>query len=184
MTVADVEEVIQSAVGGADVTTTIEGRERYPVNVRYGRSFRSDLWNLKRVLVETPTGAQVPLEQLADLRYHVRTPLPSRRRTASWSATSTSTWPAATPAATSWTPRRRSTGTVQLPAGYHLEWSGSYEGMQRAGQRLLYVIPLTLLVIFVLLYFNMRSLTKVCIVFLAVPFSLVGAFLSAVAAGV
>ena len=66
---------------------------------------------------------------------------------------------------------------VRLPAGYHLEWSGSYEGMQRAGRRLLYVIPLTLLVIFVLLYFSMRSLTKVCIVFLAVPFSLVGAFL-------
>ena len=66
---------------------------------------------------------------------------------------------------------------VRLPAGYHMEWSGSYEGMQRAGRRLVYVIPLTLLVIFVLLYFSTRSLTKVCIVFLAVPFSLMGAFL-------
>src|SRR5437879_7974856 len=64
----DVQDAIQSAVGGANVTMTIEGRERYPVNVRYGRDYRSDLWRLRRVLVETPTGTQVPLEELADLR--------------------------------------------------------------------------------------------------------------------
>src|SRR5262249_56434382 len=68
LTVADVQEVIQSAVGGANVTTTIEGRERYPVNVRYGRAFRSDLWELRRVLGGTPPGAQVPLGGLAELK--------------------------------------------------------------------------------------------------------------------
>ncbi|HBI46228.1 MAG TPA: CusA/CzcA family heavy metal efflux RND transporter [Planctomycetales bacterium] len=176
LTVMDVEEVIQSAVGGADVTTTIEGRERYPVNVRYGRAFRSDLWSLKRVLVETPTGAQVPLEQLADLRI---TSGPGMIKSE-----------AAQPVGYVYIDvAARDTGgyvaqakamveqNVKLPAGYHLEWSGSYESMQRSNRRLAYVIPVTLLVIFVLLYFSTRSVAKVLIVLLAVPFSLVGAFL-------
>jgi copper/silver efflux system protein len=176
LTVADVEEVIQSAVGGADVTTTIEGRERYPVNVRYGRAFRSDLWSLKRVLVETPTGAQVPLEQLADLRI---TSGPGMIKSE-----------AAQPVGYVYIDvAGRDTGSyvaqakamvdqnVKLPAGYHLEWSGSYESMQRSNRRLAYVVPVTLLVIFVLLYFSTRSVAKVLIVLLAVPFSLVGAFL-------
>jgi Cu(I)/Ag(I) efflux system membrane protein CusA/SilA len=176
LTVADVHEVIQSAVGGADVTTTIEGRERYPVNVRYGRSYRSDLWRLKRVLVETPLGAQVPLEQLTELRI-TSGPASIKSEAAQlvgyvyvdFAGRDTGGYIADA--------RAMVEKMVKLPAGYHLEWSGSYEGMQRAGERLMYVIPLTLLVIFVLLYLNTRSLTKVLIVFLAVPFSLVGAFL-------
>ena len=176
LTVADVEEVIQSAVGGADVTTTIEGRERYPVNVRYGRSFRSDLWNLKRALVETPTGAQVPMEQLADL--HITSdPASIKTEEAQPVGYVYIDMAGRDPGSYIVDAKAAVDRNVRLPAGYHMEWSGSYEGMQRAGRRLLYVIPLTLLVIFVLLYFSMRSLTKVCIVFLAVPFSLVGAFL-------
>jgi Cu(I)/Ag(I) efflux system membrane protein CusA/SilA len=176
LTVADVHEVIQSAVGGSNVTLTIEGRERYPVNVRYGRAYRLDLWRLRRVLVETPFGAQVPLEQLADLRL---TKGPASIKTEEAQLVGYVYVDCA----------GRDTGgyvadakamvekMVKLPPGCHLEWSGAYEGMQRVSERLMYVIPLTLLVIFVLLYLNTRSLTKVLIVFLAVPFSLVGAFL-------
>jgi Cu(I)/Ag(I) efflux system membrane protein CusA/SilA len=176
LTVADVHEVIQSAVGGANVTTTIEGRERYPVNVRYGRSYRSDLWRLRRVLVETPLGAQVPLEQLADLRL-TSGPASIKSEAAQlvgyvyvdFAGRDTGGYIADA--------KGMVEQMVKLPPGYLLEWSGSYEGMQRASRRLMYVIPLTLLVISVLLYLNTRSLTKVLIVFLAVPFSLVGAFL-------
>jgi Cu(I)/Ag(I) efflux system membrane protein CusA/SilA len=176
LTVADVQEVIQSAVGGANVTMTIEGRERYPVNVRYGRAFRSDLWTLRRVLVGTPLGAQVPLEELADLRI-VSSPGMFKSEAAQlvgyvyidFAGRDAGSYVADAQAMVE--------RNVHLPAGYHLEWSGSFEAMQRAQQRLAYVIPLTLLVIFVLLYLNTRSLAKVVIVFLAVPFSLIGAFL-------
>ena len=176
LTVADIHEVIQSAVGGSNVTLTVEGRERYPVNVRYGRAYRTDLWRLKRVLVETPFRAQVPLEQLVDLRL-TKGPASIKSEEAQlvgyvyvdFAGRDTGGYVADAKAMVD--------KMVKLPSGYHLEWSGAYEGMQRAGERLMYVIPLTLLVIFVLLYLNTRSLTKVLIVFLAVPFSLVGDFL-------
>ncbi|MBX9628853.1 MAG: CusA/CzcA family heavy metal efflux RND transporter, partial [Gemmataceae bacterium] len=176
LTVADVQEVIQSAVGGANVTTTVEGRERYPVNVRYGRSFREDLWRLRRVLVETPLGQQVPLEELADLKI-VSGPGMVKSEAAQLvgyvyidvAGRDTGGYVADAQAMVA--------QNVNIPSGYHLEWSGSYAGMERSNRRLLYVIPVTLLVIFVLLYLNTGSIAKVLIVFLAVPFSLVGAFL-------
>jgi Cu(I)/Ag(I) efflux system membrane protein CusA/SilA len=176
LSVADVHEVIQSAVGGADITTTIEGRERFPVNVRYARSYRSDLWRLRRVLVETPQGAQVPLEQLADLRL---TPGPTGIKSEAAQLVGYIYVDVAGRDMGGYVAdaKRMVDQMVSVPPGYHLEWSGSYEGMQRATQRLTYVIPLTLIVIIVLLYLNTRSLTKVFIVLLAVPFSLVGAFL-------
>lgn len=173
---ADVQDVIQSAVGGAKVTTTIEGRERYPVNVRYGRDFRENLWQLRRVLVGTPAGAQVPLEELADLKFNKGAGMIKSeaaqlvgyvyidiagRDVGSYLEEA----------------QAMVKQNVQVPQGYRLEWSGAYESMQRAGQRLAFVIPLTLLVVFVLLYLNTGSLAKVIIVFLAVPFSLIGAFL-------
>jgi Cu(I)/Ag(I) efflux system membrane protein CusA/SilA len=176
LTVADVQEVVQSAVGGANVTTTVEGRERYPVSVRYARSFRSDLWNLKRVLVGTPAGAQVPLGELADLtlvagpgmvRSEAAQPVGyvyvevAGRDVGGYVADA----------------RAMVERNVKLPPGYHLEWGGTYESMRRAQGRLLYVVPVTLALIFLLLYLNTRSLAKVFIVLLAVPFSLVGAFL-------
>jgi Cu(I)/Ag(I) efflux system membrane protein CusA/SilA len=176
LTVTDVEDVIESAVGGANVTTTIEGRERYPVDVRYGRAFRQELSSLRRVLVETPGGPQVPLEELADLRIVSG---PSMLKSEAAQLVGYVYVDVA----------GRDVGSyvrdaddmvkqnVRMPTGYHLEWSGTYHAMQRAGRRLTYVIPLTLLVIFVLLYLNTRSLAKVFIVLLAVPFSLVGAFL-------
>ncbi len=172
----EVQEVIQSAVGGANVTMTIEGRERYPVNVRYGREFRNDLDRLRRVLVETPTGAQVPLQELADLKL---TPGPTviKSEAAQLVGYVFVDVVGRDPGGYVQEAKAMVEQMVQLPPGYRLEWSGAFEAMQRAQRRLMYVIPLTLLVIFVLLYLNTRSLTKVFIVLLAVPFSLIGAFL-------
>jgi Cu(I)/Ag(I) efflux system membrane protein CusA/SilA len=176
LSVMDVQEVIQSAVGGANVTMTIEGRERYAVNVRYGRELRDDLSKLKRVLVGTPSGAQVPLQDLADLKI-VNGPTMLKSEAAQLvgyvyvDVTDRDLGSYVEDA------RKMVAQEVKLPEGYRLEWSGSFEGMQRASQRLAYVIPFTLAVIIVLLYLNARSLAKVLIVLAAVPFSLVGAFL-------
>ena len=176
LTVDDVQAVIQSAVGGANVTTTIEGRERFPVNVRYGREFRDDLTKLQRVLVETPIGAQVPLGELADLKISSG---PTSIKSEAAQLVAYVYVDIADRDAGSYVRDARAmvSRMVKVPPGYSLQWSGSFESMERAGRRLTYVIPLTLLIIVVLLYLNTGSLTKVFIVLLAVPFSLVGAFL-------
>jgi Cu(I)/Ag(I) efflux system membrane protein CusA/SilA len=176
LTIADVQEVIQSAVGGGNVTMTVEGRQRYPVNVRYGRAFRQDLWGLGRVLVETPAGAQVPLEELAELKI---TTGAGMVKSEAAQLVGYVYIDIADRDVGSYLEDARSMveENVEVPAGYRLEWSGAYESMQRAGRRLMYVIPVTLLIVFVLLYLSTGSLAKVLIVFLALPFSLVGAFL-------
>ena len=176
LSVMDVQEVIQAAVGGANLTQTIEGRERYPVNVRYGRDLRDDVDKLRRVLVATPMGAQVPLEELAALRFAdgpglIKSEAAQLVGYAYIDIADRDTGSYMNDA-------RKIVGEmVKLPPGYRLEWSGSFEGMQRASQRLMYVIPITLAVILLLLYLNARSITKALIVMIAVPFSLVGAFL-------
>ncbi len=176
LSVMDVEEVIQSAVGGANVTQTIEGRERYPVNVRYGRDLRADLDQLRRVLVAAPTGAQVPLEELADLRF-VDGPTMIKSEEARLVGYVYVDMAGRDMGSYMKDAQSAASRMVTLPKGYRLEWSGAYEGMQRADQRLMYAVPLTLAIIIVLLYVNARSLAKVLIVLIAVPFSLVGAFL-------
>jgi Cu(I)/Ag(I) efflux system membrane protein CusA/SilA len=176
LSVMDVQEVIQAAVGGANLTQTIEGRERYPVNVRYGRELRDDLDKLQRVVVGTPAGIQVPLEELAELRF-VNGPGMIKSEAAQLVGYVYVDVAGRDTGSYMNDARKVVSEMVPLPAGYRLEWSGSYEGMQRAGRRLMYVIPITLAVIFVLLYLNTRSLGKVLIVVTAVPFSLVGAFL-------
>jgi len=175
LSVMDVQEVIMAAVGGANVTQTIEGRERYPVNVRYGRELRDDLGKLRRVLVATPAGVQVPLEELAELRF-VDGPTLIKSEAAQLVGYVYVDVADRDIGSYMNDARKAVADMVKLPAGYRLEWSGSYEGMQRAQQRLLYVIPITLALIVVLLYLNARSLAKVLIVLIAVPFSLVGAF--------
>src|SRR6266511_1978020 len=175
LTVEDVEEQVLTAVGGMNVTTTIEGRERYPVNVRYFRDYRSDLETLKRVLVPTPSGAQVPIGQLTTLRLTTGTTL-IRSEGAELlgyvyvDVTGRDLGGYVEEA------QRLVKAHIMLPAGYHLEWSGQYEYMQRAKERLTYVIPLTALIIFILIYLNTTSITETIIILLAVPFSLVGAF--------
>ncbi len=175
LTIDDVQAVIQSAVGGSRVTTTIEGRERFPVNVRYGRELRDDLDHLRRVLVEAPTGAQVPLGELAELAI-TSGPVSIKSEAAQLVGYVYVDIEDRDPGGYVRDARAMVARMVPLPPGYSLVWSGSFESMERAGRRLTYVIPLTLLVIFVLLYLNTGSLAKVLIVLLAVPFSLVGAF--------
>jgi Cu(I)/Ag(I) efflux system membrane protein CusA/SilA len=176
LSVMDVEETIMAAVGGANVTQTIEGRERYPVNVRYGRELRDDLNSLRRVLVATANGAQVPLGELVDLRF-VDGPGEIKSEAAQLVGYVYVDLAGRDTGGYLDDARKAVAKMVKLPTGYRLEWSGAFEGMQRAGQRLMYVIPITLLIIAVLLYFNGKSLGKVLIVLCAVPFSLVGAFL-------
>ncbi len=176
LSVMDVQEVIQAAVGGANITQTIEGRRRFPVNVRYGRELRDDLDKLRRVLVATPAGAQVPLEELADLKF-VDGPALIKSEAAQLAGYVYVDMAGRDLGSYMADARGAVAKAVKLPPGYVLEWSGSYEGMQRATRMLIYVIPITFAIISVLLYLNARSLAKVLIVLMAVPFSLVGAFL-------
>ena len=175
LSVMDVEETIMTSIGGANVTQTIEGRQRFPVNVRYGRELRGDLTRLQRVLVATPEGVQVPLGDLIDLKF-VDGPVSIRSEAAQLVGYVYVDVVGRDTGSYMQDARAAVNKMVKLPSGYRLEWSGSYEGMQRAAQRLIYMIPITLALIFLLLYFNSRSLPKVFIVLTAVPFSLVGAF--------
>ena len=175
LTVQDVEMVIESAIGGANITTTIEGRERFPVNVRYQRSFRTDVNALKRTLISTPGGAQVPLDQVAAISL---TTGPTVIRTEQAQLLGYVYVDVADRDIGSYVADAKAevAKLVTLPEGYYLEWSGQYEYMMRAKERLKIVIPVTLLLVVVLLYFNTRSVPKIAIVLLAVPFSLIGAF--------
>jgi Cu(I)/Ag(I) efflux system membrane protein CusA/SilA len=174
LTVGDVQDVIQTAMGGMTVTTTVEGLERYPVNLRYGRELRDDPEKLRRVLVRTPSGQQIPIAQLADVRIRSG-PMVVRSegtRPNAWVYVDITGIDVGTYVKSA---MRAVAQRVKLPPGYTLTWSGQYEYMQRAERRLMLVIPLTIFIIFVIIYLNTKSLTKTAIVFLAVPFSLVGA---------
>jgi len=173
--IEDVNMIIETAIGGEPVTTTIEKRERYSVNVRYPRDLRDDIDALKRVLVPAPGGAQVPLAELADIIYSIG---PSMIRDENgllagyvyvdMEGRDTGSYV---------NEAKKVVGdNLKLPPGYNLVWSGQYEFMQRALDKLKIMIPLTIAIIFMLLYFNTKSLTATLIVFLAVPFSLIGAF--------
>ena len=178
--VGDVQDVLEVALGGMPLTTTVEGLERYTVNLRYDRDFRENLESLREIIVPTPTGAQVPLGQLADVRT-VRAPMGIKSEDAvpnAWiyvdvKGIDIGTYVQMAQRALN---EAIASGTVKLPSGYNIFWSGQYEYMQRAKQRLAIVIPLTLLIIVLIIYLNTKSAIKTAIVMLAVPFSLVGAF--------
>jgi copper/silver efflux system protein len=175
LTVEDVEAVLETAVGGMTVTTTVEGRERYPVNIRYYRDFRSDLGSLKRVLVPTPGGGQIPLGQLAEIQFSSGTTL-VRSEDGELAAFVFIDVAERDIGRYVEDLKRVVAEKVPVPPGYRLVWSGQYEYMERAWERLEIVIPLTLLLVFILLYLNTAHVGKVLIVLLAVPFSLIGAF--------
>lgn len=174
LSVDDANAALMSAVGGENITTTIEGRERYPVNVRYMRDYRSDLESLKRVLVNTPSGMQIPIGQLADIT--VRTGPGMIRdengRLAGYVYVDISGRDIG-----SYTRDAKEAVKqgAQLPTGYQLVWSGQHESMERAQERLQIVLPITLFLVFLLLYLNTKSLMKTTIILLAVPFSAIGA---------
>ena len=175
LTVGDVNDVIETAIGGKTITTTVEARERYPVRARYAPDFRQDLDSLKRVLIPTATGAQIPISLVADIKY--RTGPPSIRNENGQLVGFVLVDPA-TSDIDGYVRRasKRIAERVKFPAGYYTEWAGQFQYIEQAEQRLKIVVPLTLLIIFILIYFNTRSVVKTCIVLLAVPFSLIGAF--------
>jgi Cu(I)/Ag(I) efflux system membrane protein CusA/SilA len=173
--VGDVNDIVESAIGGKNVTTTVEGRERYPVNTRYARDFRKDLDALKRVLVPTPAGAQVPISMLTDIHY--KTGPPSVRSENGklvgfvFVDITTSDIEGYVKKASQLLSQR-----IQYPPGYYVEWAGQFQYLQAAKQQLKIVVPFTLLIIFVLLYISTRSVIRTLVVLLTVPFSLIGAF--------
>jgi Cu(I)/Ag(I) efflux system membrane protein CusA/SilA len=176
MTIDDANEVVRQAIGGENVTTTVEGRERYPVNVRYLRDFRSSIDDLRRTFVMAPDGTQIPMAQLADIKL-VSGPSMIRDENGRLSGyvyvdLDTSKRDIGSYVADAKEVLRKS---LKLPPGYQLIWSGQFEYMERAKDRLYVVVPITIFLIFLLLYLNTKSVAKTVIIFLAVPFSAVGA---------
>ncbi|HHM06305.1 MAG TPA: efflux RND transporter permease subunit [Gammaproteobacteria bacterium] len=173
LTVGAVQDVIQSAIGGMNVTWTVEGLERYPVNLRYPRELRDNLEALKRVLIPTPVGAQIPLSLVAELKLSRGPPSikSENARPNAWVYVDISGSDIGGYVARAKQVLRQQ---VTIPPGYTLSWSGQFEYMERAAARLRIVVPATLLIIFVLLYWNFRNLTAPLVVMLSVPFALVG----------
>jgi Cu(I)/Ag(I) efflux system membrane protein CusA/SilA len=175
LTVGDVQDIIMSAVGGMNVTQTVEGLERYPVNLRYGSELRDTPEKLRRILVPTPSGAQVPITQLADIRIVKGPPAikSENARNNAWIYIDLTGIDVGTYVKKA---QQIIRDKVKLPPGYSLVWSGQYEYMIRAQKRLMIVVPLTLLIIFLLLYFNFKNITDSLIVMVTVPFALTGGF--------
>ncbi|SPD75280.1 copper/silver efflux system, membrane component [uncultured Desulfobacterium sp.] len=173
LTVGDVQDIIMTAIGGMVVTKTVEGLERYPVNLRYASEMRDTPEKLGRVLIPTPTGAYVPISQLADISVIKGPPSikSENARKNAWIYVDLRGIDVGTYVKNA---QKAVQEKVQLPPGYSIVWSGQYEYMLRAQQRLMVVVPMTLLIIFLLLYFNFRNVTETLIVMLSVPFSLTG----------
>jgi Cu(I)/Ag(I) efflux system membrane protein CusA/SilA len=174
LTVEDAQAIVTSAIGGETVTTTVEGRERYSVNVRYARDFRDDVPKLRRVLVPTPSGAQIPMDAIADIRLS-EGPSMIRDENGQLAGYVYVDMTGRDVGGYVHDAKRLVEQRVQLPVGYSLVWSGQYENLARVRERLKLVIPVTLVLIALLLYVNTKSGVKTAIVLLAVPFSLVGA---------
>ncbi len=174
LSVNEAQMAVMSAIGGEPVTTTIEGRERYTVNVRYARERRDNIQDLERVLVPTMSGAQVPLGQIADIHFRIG---PSMIRDENGMLAGYVYVDLSDSDIGGYVERAKAAvaTNVKLPAGYALQWSGQYENMLRVRERLKIVVPITIFLIFILLYMNTKSPVKATIVMLAVPFSLIGA---------
>ena len=169
LTVGDIQDVIMTAVGGMNVTYTVEGLARYPVNVRYGREFRDDFQKLERILIPTPTGAQIPIKQVANISIKKGPPViksENARRTAyvyvDLAGIDIGTYVK--------NAKEILSREINLPEGYNLVWSGQYEYMQAANEKLRLLIPLTLIIIFLLLYFNFKNVIEASLVMLLVIF--------------
>ena len=176
LTIGEVQEVIMTAIGGDNVSTTVEGRERYPINIRYPREMRDDVDKLSRTLVSTMGGAQIPLGQLATIKLvegpsmirdedghlsgYVYVDIDSEKRDIGGYVEEA---------------KKAVESQLKLKPGYLLAWSGQYESMARVKEKMKVVIPLTLFVVFMLIFLNTKSFPKTAIVLLAVPFSAVGA---------
>ncbi len=173
LTVGDVQDVIQGAMGGMNITRTIEGLERYPVNLRYPRELRDNMEAMKRVLITTPTGTQIPMAQVANLELRRGPPVIKSEdaRPNAWIYVDISTSDIGGFVAKA---KETLAQQVTIPSGYTLTWSGQFEYMERAAQRLRIVVPATLLIIFLLLYLNFRNITEPVVVMMSIPFGLIG----------
>ena len=180
LALGDVQEVLEVALGGMALTTTVEGLERYSINLRYDRDFRENLEALEQIIVPTPTGAQIPLGQIATLKL-VRAPMGIKSEGAipnAWIYIDVknidigSYVKMAQRAVAEAVASKR----IVMPSGYNVFWSGQYEYMLRAQQRLMIVVPITLLIIVLIIYLNTRSLVGTAIIMLSVPLALVGSF--------
>src|SRR3989339_1382579 len=174
LTIEKLQDVIMSAIGGENITTTIEGRERYAVNLRYPRELREDLDGLGRVLVPVGMGAQVPIAQLADVKL-LQGPAMIRDENGFLAGYVYVDIAGRDVGGYVEEAKKVVASKIQLKPGYVLQWSGQYENMIRVRERLKLVIPVTLALIFILLYMNTRSAFKASVVMLAVPFSAIGA---------
>ena len=173
LTTGDVQEVIATALGGETVTTTVEGRERYPVEVRYARDFRQSPEEIGRILVGGENGVQVPLAQVADIRF---APGPAMIRSENGYLNDLVSIDVRGRDVGGYVSEAKQivAGRVSIPTGYRLEWSGQYEALERVKARLEVVVPLTLAVIALLLYLNFGTLTQTLMVMLSLPFALIG----------
>ena len=174
LSVRDAQDIIMSAIGGENVTTAIEGRARYPVNVRYSRETRDNVDALRQVLIKPMEGAPIPLAQIADIR-RVTGPPMIRNENGMLAGYVYVDIDSNDIGRYVEQAKEITREKLDLPAGYSLVWSGQYENMLRVRERLIIVVPITLFLIFALLYMNTKSFVKTFIVMLAVPFSLVGA---------
>ncbi|TAN64393.1 efflux RND transporter permease subunit [bacterium] len=170
----EIQGVVMSAIGGENITTTVEGLERYPVNVRYKRELRDDVTKVSRVLIPTMGGQYLPLSQVADIEIKTGPPAikTENAQLTTWifvDVRGSDIGGFVTKA------KEAVSANVKFPPGYYVTWSGQYEYMQRAYAKLKIIIPLTLAIIFLLLYFNFNSITECLIILLAIPFSLIGA---------
>ena len=172
--IADAQEVIQHALGGKTVSTTVEGRERYSINVRYASAFRDNIEDLKRILLSTPTGIQIPLAEVASIEAVTG---PGMVRTENGLLVGYVFVDVMDEDIGGYVERAKQAvqDQVDLPAGYSLEWSGQFKSMLRVREKLKIVLPITLLIVFLLIYLNTKSFIETSIVLLAIPFSAIGA---------
>ncbi|MGB2696687.1 MAG: CusA/CzcA family heavy metal efflux RND transporter [Candidatus Zixiibacteriota bacterium] len=173
LNVGDINKVIQSAVGGMNLSWTVEGLERYPINLRYPRELRDNLEALSRVLIPTPSGAQIPLGQLAQIEVS-KGPAGIKSENARPTAWVYVDIKGVDVGSYVKDAREKVSSEISIPSGYSLIWSGQYEYMQAAARQLNIIVPLTILVIFLLLYLLFKNFTQSLIVMLSLPFSLVG----------
>jgi Cu(I)/Ag(I) efflux system membrane protein CusA/SilA len=173
LTVGDVQDVVQSAIGGMNITETVEGLERYPVNLRYPRELRDNLDSLKRVLIPTPTGSQIPLALVSEINLRRGPPVikSENARPNAWIYVDISTSDIGGFVAKA---KQLLAEKVIIPAGYTVVWSGQFEYMERAAKRLTIVVPITFLIIFFLLYLTFGNIAEPVIVMFTVPFGLIG----------
>ncbi len=175
LSVKNVEDIIETAIGGKNIIQNVEGRERYPVNIRYPRDLRDDPETLARVLIPTPTGEQIPISQVADIKVSMGPPSirDENGRLAGFVYVDVSKRDLGSFVAEA---KKIVLKNVKLPPGYSIEWAGQFKYMEAAAQKLRIAIPITIVLIFLLIYLNFGNVAETVIVMLSVPFALIGGY--------